>query len=137
MSDLERELSKLISPYEVRDFTVLVTVDGKRLELAEITSRIRDSAQVRYRLDFDGQLFKVSGKARLAFFRPDSGKEDLDDFRTGAEMDGGEVDSFNLGRLQSSEQNVFDKVSEYKNYIKDHSGVRVYRDGFGIRVDHD
>ena len=48
-----------------------------------------------------------------------------------------EIDSFDLGRESSQRQSIFDTPSEYRNYISDLSGIRVYRDGFGIRVDRD
>ena len=64
-----------------------------------------------------------------------------DDLSTGAIMANpgpfhAEIDSFDLG-TETFEQNVFGRVSEYKDYIKNLSGIRVYRDGFGIRVDPD
>lgn len=49
----------------------------------------------------------------------------------------GEIDSFDLGTSTFGEQNVFDKISEYRKFIKNLSGVGVYRDGFKIRVDKD
>ncbi len=49
----------------------------------------------------------------------------------------GKIDSFDLGPESSRQQNVFDTISEYKKQIKSLSGVRVYRDGFGIRLDRD
>ncbi len=49
----------------------------------------------------------------------------------------GEVDSFDLGTSIFQQQTVFDRISEYRKHIKELSGIRVYRDGFAIRVDHD
>ncbi len=49
----------------------------------------------------------------------------------------GEVDSFDLGPVAFQQQTVFDRISEYRKHIKKLSGIRVYRDGFAIRVDHD
>jgi signal transduction histidine kinase len=48
----------------------------------------------------------------------------------------GEVNAFNLN-FYDDEQHIFDQKSEYKQIIKDVSGIRVYRDGFAIRVDQD
>lgn len=48
-----------------------------------------------------------------------------------------EIDSFDLGRDAAEQQDVFGTLSEFRSYIKDLSGIRVYRDGFGIRVDRD
>ena len=175
---------------------VTVEVDGKRLELLEISDKVRDVAPVRYEINFDGNRLMVEGMARLDFFRPsnqkeaelfaliaesDDGKAFYDflqdqnlaktvglsrsrskrwfvDFRWEKELqdvdkvqrDGshngdianpgpftGEVDSFDLGTVAFQQQSVFDRISEYRQYIKELSGIRVYRDGFAIRVDHD
>jgi hypothetical protein len=52
---LEQELSQMISPYrEIRNFMVTVEADGKRLELLEISDKVRDVAPVRYKINFDG-----------------------------------------------------------------------------------
>lgn len=59
----------------------------------------------------------------------------------------GEVDSFDLDQaeqfstidsLDQAEQfSTLDSRSDYKAFIKEQSGIRVYRNGFGIRVDRD
>jgi len=196
---LQEDLSKMISPYrEVRSFRVAATVNGTRLSLAEFTERVRETAQLRYRVDFDGNVLAIDGRARLNFFKPDK-EEDRIQFKHLVEADDGkafydflhnkksasefnlnnaerlgwfvtysktipfididqldviedettrevhkanpgsfhaEIDSFDLG-TDITEQNIFDRVSEYKAFIKQLSGIRVYRDGFGIRVDDD
>jgi len=48
----------------------------------------------------------------------------------------GEIDVFNFNILDS-EQHLFDQKSEYRQLLKDNSGIRVFRDGFSIRVDQD
>lgn len=48
-----------------------------------------------------------------------------------------EIDAFDLGQRTSSKQSVFDSASEYRDYIKHLNGVRIFRDGFGVRVDRD
>jgi signal transduction histidine kinase len=198
LKKLRDELSQMIMPYkELQKFSVLVTVDGTRIEFAEMTERLLNSAQVRYTVSFDGQKLRVGGKVRLNFFRPEK-KEDKPKFRALVERDQGQqlfdflctqakhrskaekfklrkasepgwflqydferpfsdmdslqiidgkianpgpfvgkIDSFDLGSESSREQNVFDTVSEYKKQIKALRGVRVYRDGFGIRLDRD
>ena len=195
---LEQELSQLISPYRaIRNFTVLVEADGVQLDLVEISESIREIAPIQYRLDFDGKVLRVKGRARLDFFRPGAAA-DAEDFALLAESDGGkglfgflckdkraatvglrrgdgrkwfiefgrdvpledvpslayitrdgetvpanpgaffgEVDSFDLGSGTFRRQSVFDNLQEYRSRIKDLSGIRVYRDGFGIRVAHD
>lgn len=49
----------------------------------------------------------------------------------------GEVDAFDLSAAAFANQSVFDAISEYRRHIKSLSGIRVYRDGFAIRVEHD
>jgi signal transduction histidine kinase len=46
----------------------------------------------------------------------------------------GEIDQFGyVGVELGDARSVFDRVSDYKSYLRDQSGVRVYRDGFGVR----
>ena len=195
---LQQELSRMISPYkQIQDFMVTVEVDGKSLDLLEISDKVRDIAPVRYRISFDGDKLKVAGMARLDFFRPSTSKKDAEEFALLVESDDGkafynffekqklaktlrltrskskrwfvefqwekklenldkverddsrngdianpgpfigEVDSFDLGPETFQEQSVFDRISDYRRHIKQLSGIRVYRDGFAIRVDQD
>lgn len=194
---LEQELSRMISPYkQIRDFNVLVEVDGKPLDLAEISDKIRDLAPIRYVVAFDGSTLSVKGKARLDFFRPPTQKEadqfallvesddgeafyeflqqqklatnlhvsrsrskqwfvdfslkrdleDIDKVKFDPNSEGklanpgpfsGEIDAFDLGAIAFQQQSVFNRLGEFRSLIKEHSGIRVYRDGFAIRVDHD
>jgi len=48
-----------------------------------------------------------------------------------------EVDAFDLGRESSSHQNVYQAATDYRKYVKMHSGIRVYRNGFQVRTDAD
>jgi signal transduction histidine kinase len=189
--DLETNLSQLISPYkEVRDFLVYAVVDGVELALLEVTEKLRRASQLRYQLNYADGLFRISGKARLAYLRPENDPDksefiDLVDGDQGQkffsflttrkralefslakssdegwfvayhtaqhleEIDGiepvdnkpadpgpfrGEVDFFSLGSQSSAEQTVFDSAAEYRKVIGKLSGIKVFRDGFGIRV---
>jgi signal transduction histidine kinase len=49
----------------------------------------------------------------------------------------GIVDYFTLGAEDVKQQSIFDSASEFRNVINTFSGIRVFRDGFGIRVDKD
>ena len=194
------ELSQMISPYsKFQDFSIQGTVNGKELELAEVSERVRKGAQVRYKLHFNEGTFRIDGRARLDLIRPNS-KSDLESFEQLVDVDGGaaffdyleslnqaprfslkrsrsqswfveysrqlafdeidkleresksesrpappfspgpftaEIDAFDLGAAAASKQSVFDTISEYRKHIKTISGVRIYRDGFGVRVDRD
>ena len=48
-----------------------------------------------------------------------------------------EIDAFDLSRRTASEQSVFNSAALYREFIKNLSGVRIFRDGFGVRVDRD
>ena len=187
---LQNELSLMISPYkEIKDFTVLVSIDDKEVDLTEISENVLDSSQVRYFIEFDEKKLTIAGQARLNYFLPGE-KENQDLFKRLVEADNGEaffhylsnqksapaynlarstkpgwyieyrqeiafdeidkiekkanpgrfkgrVDSFYLKLDDGKQPSAFDTVSDYKKYIKDLSGIRVYRDGFGIRVDGD
>lgn len=193
------QLSQVISPYKkFQDFEVFAKIDGKEIELAEISQRVRNTAQVRYKIAFNEDTFKIDGKARLDLLRPKS-KDDMAAFETLVLADEGarffsflerqkeaesirlrrstssgwfvefsstrkftdfdklerpafekglaatpvspgpfmaEIDAFDLSPASAS-QSTFDTTSEYRQHIKTLSGVRIYRDGFGIRVDRD
>lgn len=43
--------------------------------------------------------------------------------------------SFDLGR--GPEVSAFARIKEFRGLVKILAGVRVYRDGFGVRVDRD
>ena len=192
--ELQRRLSAMISPFEeVSDFHVHLEVDGKHLELAEIHRRLRDTAQLRYSFEFDGERLWVRGLARLSYFRP-GGRSDqklletitrrdkgralfeylaartgrgrpsqlsrsgrrgwfvafshdraLDDLPGVRRADGsavgpgpfrGEIDAVSL-ESPDSRSAGFGRVSEYRQLVRDLAGIRVYRDGFGIRVGED
>ena len=192
--ELQRRLSAMISPFEeVSDFHVHLEVDGKHLELAEIHRRLRDTAQLRYSFEFDGERLWVRGLARLSYFRP-GGRSDqklletitrrdkgralfeylaartgrgrpsqlsrsgrrgwfvafshdraLDDLPGVRRADGsavgpgpfrGEIDAVSL-ESPDARSAGFGRVSEYRQLVRDLAGIRVYRDGFGIRVGED
>jgi signal transduction histidine kinase len=48
-----------------------------------------------------------------------------------------EVDSFDLGAGDDERFEVFGTLKPYRQFIKDLAGIRVYRDGFAVRVDRD
>ncbi|HKM83826.1 MAG TPA: sensor histidine kinase [Candidatus Acidoferrum sp.] len=188
---LQARLSQMISPYRtVREFVVYASVDGKQLELLEITEKLRQAAQLHYYLNYDGDLFRVSGRARLSYIKPETNPDralfesvvDNDggqrlfnhlrvskrasefsfqksshdgwfvDFSTAnhlEDIDGielidgrpadpgpfrGEIDFFSLGAQSSAEQTAYGTSTEYRQAVETLSGVKVYRDGFGIRV---
>lgn len=189
---LEKQLSQLVSPYqEVREFTILVTADGNRIELQEISTKLRNAAQLHYEVTFTDSLL-IEGKAKLSYFRP--GKDpDRTIFQQLVESDNGAkffefltrrrgaerfalekanapwfvgykqlrpfeqfpelqfigrqpaypgpfsgiIDYFTLGAEDVRQQSIFSTAKEFRELIQTFSGIRVFRDGFGIRVDRD
>lgn len=191
---LQRQLSSMISPFqETRDFVVFLEVDGKPLELTEIAQQVREAALVRYNFKFDGEVFHISGVARLDYLQPNntsdqhllqslyqrdggkalyeflatkpgkrwsselqlseqagwyvefSQKRSLDNLDGVRRVDGlvanpgpfrGEVDAVSLDS-SDFRSHAIDRQSEYRRLVRDLAGIRVYRDGFGIRVGPD
>ena len=194
LQDLQRMLSGMISPFEeARDFRVHLEVDGKRIELAEIAERVRETALLRYTFGFDGEVFRISGVVRLTYLQP-NGKNDRHFFQSLCRRDGGtalydflatkarkrrplhfqlskrpewfvkfgtkltlddlggvrradnfvanpgpfrgEVDAVSLDSSDLKGE-VFERKSDYRRLVRELAGIRVYRDGFGIRVGDD
>ncbi len=191
---LQRKLSGMISPFQAaRDFRVRLAVDGKKLVLAEIAKKVRETALLKYVFEFDGRTLRISGVARLRYFQPrsksdqmlfnsiyrqDDGRalyeflagktgkgrpdhfvlserkgwfvefgterllDDLDRVRrthNSAADPGpfnGEVDYVSLDRSDFKDD-IVGRQSEYRRLVRDLAGIRVYRDGFGIRVGED
>ena len=194
LDELQRKLSVMISPFEeAEDFNLYLTVDGKSIELAEIHNRLRESAQLQYKLKFDGETLNIQGRARMNYLKPsrkqdqkildaatkrDNG-ESLFEFLDGRKTKGrplrfrrarakgwfvffstdrslddldnvrrvrrspvnpgsfrGEIDAVSLESSDAKNTGI-GKLSEYRQLVRDLAGIRVYRDGFGIRVDDD
>jgi signal transduction histidine kinase len=195
--DLTRALSTLVSPFPNHtDLDLTVRIDGLDIDLPHITDSMRESAEVRYAIDYVPMKMSVRGRADIEYWRPapdrppnehrdfarlvekDSGKRFFDWYVDGnnrwaetwqlkrntiggrtfiecethanlADIDGAayvdgvvadpgpftaEVDAFSL---DSGTQSVFDSVATYRNYFKAIAGIRVYRNGFGIRMPED
>jgi len=199
ITELQDDLSRMISPYkDIVDFTLLGTVDGIKLEFREFAEKLRETAQLRYKVDFNEKRIHFIGKAKLDYLYPDNKEDKLLFKHTVLQDDGqafleflcalkgadrfqvrpcsddgwfieyehsskfedvdklklvsgkranpgpfkGEIDGFDLGgyvagKVAKAEFSIFDSDKEYRETIKTISGIRVYRDGFGVRVDRD
>jgi len=195
-NDLQKELSRMISPFkQIRQFDVIVVINGSRLDLVGISEKVLSIAPIKYSLNFDGSNFAISGYAKLNYFRPSTSKREAEQFALIVESDAGqtfwkyltkqkeassfnlcksddgnwfisfstvrmlenldkveildcsnesegivanpgafsgEIDAFDLGSLPVEHINVFDRLADYRNFVKDISGIKVYRDGFAI-----
>ena len=194
LQELQRKLSGMISPFQAaRDFRVGLEVDGNKLELAEITKKVRETALLKYVFQFDGQVLRISGVARIKYFQPskkadqallkslcrrDGGqalyeflaaktgkgrpehlvlskrKKWFVEFETRRSLDDlqgirrienlaadpgpfrGEVDAMSLDS-SDFQDDVMGRQSDYRRLVRNLAGIRVYRDGFGIRVGED
>jgi len=127
---LEQELSKMISPYkQIRDFNVFVEVDGKPLELAEISDKIRDVAPIRYAIMFDGSKLEVKGRARLDFFSPSTAKE-AEQFALLVESDEGRASmSFTTGRTREEPPAETTTIEALVCRVRLHKGAKGHRQG--------
>ena len=191
---LQRELSKMLSPYgEVQEFTVTATVGGRPLNLASITQQIRRAAQLRYAINYDEGVMDISGKASYEYFRPekydeavifrelienDEGQAFFDyltslpsskaynlqlssdsgwfvNFGTSVKINDlsslrrveqviadpgpfkGEVDYFDFNTRGQDIIETLETLKDYRQYVQDLAGIRVYRNGFAVRVDSD
>jgi signal transduction histidine kinase len=192
--EVRNGLSRLISPYEAaRDFEIYLKLNGESLELFEVSKKLREAALVSYEIDFAEDVFRIKGRVKLFFLRPEKGKKEKQLFDDLAGRDGGhalfaflksqkgedkfgfkkeqgrwflsfstvksledfdkidtvnglpaspgpftgEIDSFSLGTEAGSSQAVFTDLSEYRKMITEFSGIKVYRNGFGIRLARD
>ena len=68
---------------------------------------------------------------RIRAFGNIDGLEFIDDVPADPGPFHAEIDAFNFCQLDRLDS-VFDKASEFRNYIKSFAGIRVYRDGFGF-----
>lgn len=192
--EIRNGLSRLISPYEsARDFEIYLKLNGENLELFEVGKKLREAALLNYEIDFAEEVFRVKGRVKLIYLRPEKGKKEKQLFDDLAGRDGGqalfaflksqkgeeefgfkkeqgrwflsfstsksledfdkveivngvpanpgpftgEVDYFSLGTEAGSSQAVFTDASEYRKMITEFSGIKVYRNGFGIRLARD
>lgn len=189
LTDLERELSIMVSPYGDRGFDVRLRVDEEPIDLRRRPREVREKSSLRYLIDYRDRTLRVTGRISAAYFRPDAAKDQAeyrvlveDDngaaFRTWIQAQApdrakaigltagddqyfievstilrlddlagtsllasgviadpgpfsGEIDSV---AIRTNPTDVFNTDAEYRTYIRQINGVRIYRDGFGIRT---
>lgn len=189
LTDLERELSVMVSPYGHRGFDVRLRVDDEPVDLRRRSREVREKSSLRYLIDYHDRTLRVTGRISTAYFRPDAAK-DQPEYRVLVEDDngaafrtwiqtqapdrakaigltagdehyfiavstkirlddmagtsplangtiadpgpfGGEIDSVTL---RTNPTDVFNTDAEYRAYVRKINGIRIYRDGFGIRT---
>ena len=79
----------MISPFEaINKFRVNLRVNGLSVDLARIAEELRETAQLRYVINFDKAVFRVSGHASFDYISPP--KKDMESFRKLVLNDNGE-----------------------------------------------
>ncbi len=78
---LANDLAQILSPYEkARTFLVTLTIDGKNIDLGQISERVRRAAVGRFSIDFKEGELRLDGKVRLAKLRGNQRDEELEFF---------------------------------------------------------
>ncbi|BAV65108.1 ATP-binding protein [Sphingobium cloacae] len=81
VEQLANDLAQILSPYEkARTFLVTLTIDGKVIDLGQISERVRRAAVGRFAIDFTEGKLHLDGKVRLAKLRGNQRDEELEFF---------------------------------------------------------
>lgn len=76
VKDLQGELTRLISPFaRVPSFVISVHLNGQKVDLMEMSARVREHAATTYSFEFDGEQLSILGKAKLQYCRPNPPKK--------------------------------------------------------------
>jgi signal transduction histidine kinase len=186
---LETSLSLLVTPFEtIEDFRISLTLEGQRINLAKLSTELRDTATARFSFTWDDRVLRCEGLLKLNIFRAqrndgfdefvasDQGAALVKHFKEQPFADSfelrrakggpwflrvsnewtwqdirkssayadllkkpgpfhGELDSFELDSEEGTE--IFSSQKDYRAYVKAHAGIRVYRNGFAIRMPED
>lgn len=75
---LASDLAQIIFPFsEARPFLVTLKVNGKLIDLGQISERVRNAAVGRFKIDYTNGRLLLQGRVRLAKFRGNQRGEDL------------------------------------------------------------
>ena len=133
LQDLQRKLSSMISPFqETRDFVVNLEIDGKRLELAEIAQRVRETALLKYDFEFDGEVFRVSGVARMDYLQANK-NEDQTLLQSLCRRDGGKMLYEFLATKAGKHRPPMFRLSERAGWFVEFGQQRSLDDVAGVR----
>lgn len=73
------DLSQIISPFpDARPFIVTLKIDGRPVDLGQISERVRDAAVGKFDFRYSDKVLSLSGKIRLAKLRGNQGEADFD-----------------------------------------------------------
>lgn len=106
--ELQRQLSQVFFPFGGdRAFAVRIYLDGQRLDLNEAIEKIRDTATIRFSVQFDGQSLSINGRYRLGYLRS---QENKDAFSRYVEPDrGASLAAQLVGKLSGEAEYIADK----------------------------
>ncbi|MFG8336130.1 ATP-binding protein [Pseudomonas aeruginosa] len=72
------DLSQVISPFaEARPFLVTLRIDGRPIDLGQVSAKVRGAAVAKFTIDFDDAVMTLAGKFRLVKLR---GNQDIDSY---------------------------------------------------------
>lgn len=92
---LQERVGSLVSPFAgVERFQLLMRLNGVKIDLIEVATRIRQAALTRYTFEFDGEVLTVHARARLQYCKPnpngaDAKKKAMDQFNAFVMSDAG------------------------------------------------
>ncbi len=72
------DLSQIISPFvEARPFLVTLRIDGRPIDLGQISAKVRSASVGKFSIDFTDSIMSLTGKFRLVKLR---GNQDIDSY---------------------------------------------------------
>lgn len=106
------DLSQIISPFaEARPFLVTLRIDGRPIDLGQVSARVRSAAVGKFEIDYAGSRMDLAGKFRLVKLR---GNQDQDSFERLLARDNGRA-FFSYLKLKKAP--VEFKYSDDPNYF--------------------
>ncbi|MFD1626634.1 ATP-binding protein [Azospirillum griseum] len=101
LEKLANDLSQIIAPFpDARPFIVTLKIDGRTIDLGEISSQIRSAAVARYTVDYKNGQLDLAGRIRLSKFR--------------GNLSGGELEFFEKNVLASRGRDFYAYLNERK-----------------------
>ncbi len=112
VAKLIADLSQIISPFaEARPFLVTLRIDGRPIDLGQVSAKVRGAAVGRFVIDFINGAMELTGKFRLVKLR---GNQDVDSYEQLLARDNGR--SF-YDYLKGRKAPVNFKLSDDPNYF--------------------
>jgi signal transduction histidine kinase len=105
------DLSQIISPFaEARPFLVTLRIDGRPIDLGQVSAKIRSAAIGKFSIDFGDGVMELTGKFRLVKLR---GNQNVDSYEQLLARDGGRAF---FDYLKTRKAAVSFRLSDEPNY---------------------